>query len=78
MLSDTFTTGTAAKVAHLSQQSIIRACDTGVLQCFKVPGSTHRRIPRHALIRFMCAHGIPFDMLTLTEQEKALVEGLTT
>ena len=77
-MHDTFTTGQAARVTHLSQQTIIRACDMGALKHFRVPGSRFRRVMRADLIKFMCAHGIPFDALALTEQEKALVEGLTT
>jgi len=48
-----FTTGEAAKICNVSQQTIIRCFDNGRLQGFKVPGSRFRRIPRGELLRFM-------------------------
>ena len=48
-----FTTGEAAKICNVSQQTIIRCFDNGRLQGFKVPGSRFRRIPRAELLRFM-------------------------
>ena len=46
-----FTTGEAAKICKVSQQTIIRCFDNGQLKGFRVPGSSKfRRIPRdHAL-----------------------------
>jgi len=58
-----FTTGEAAKVCNVSQQTIIRCFDSGRLQGFRVPGSRFRRIPRHGLIRFMKENDIPLDSL---------------
>lgn len=49
----TFTTGEAAAICKVSQQTIIRCFDAGRLQGFRVPGSKFRRIPREELIRFM-------------------------
>ena len=48
-----FTTGEAAKICKVSQQTIIRCFDSGRLHGFKVPGSRFRRIPRSELLRFM-------------------------
>jgi excisionase family DNA binding protein len=48
-----FTTGEAAKICNVSQQTIIRCFDSGRLHGFKVPGSRFRRIPREELVRFM-------------------------
>ncbi len=58
-----FTTGEAAKVCNVSQQTIIRCFDSGRLEGFRVPGSRFRRIPRAELIRFMQKNGIPTDRL---------------
>ena len=58
-----YTTGEAAEVTRLSQQTIIRCFDNGQLQGFRVPGSKFRRIPRDALVRFMREHNIPMDAL---------------
>ena len=56
-----FTTGEAAQVCKVSQQTIIRCFDKGQLTGFRVPGSRFRRIPREDLMRFMEKNGIPLD-----------------
>jgi len=56
-----FTTGEAAEVCKVSQQTIIRCFDAGRLKGFRVPGSRFRRIPREELIRFMKTNDIPTD-----------------
>ena len=48
-----FTTGEAAEICKVSQQTIIRCFDSGRLKGFRVPGSRFRRIPREALLQFM-------------------------
>jgi len=58
-----YTTGEAAAVCKLSQQTIIRCFDSGQLQGFRVTGSKFRRIPRDALIKFMKSNKIPLDGL---------------
>lgn len=58
-----FTTGEAASVCRVSQQTIIRCFDNGRLQGFRVPGSKFRRIPRDELLRFMRDNNIPTDAL---------------
>ncbi len=58
-----FTTGEAAEICKISQQTIIRCFDTGKLKGFLVPGSKFRRIPRDALIAFMKNNNIPNDVL---------------
>jgi len=67
-----FTTGEAARICRLSQQTIIRCFDSGRLEGFRVPGSTFRRIPRESLMRFMEANNIPTDALR-GDQIKLLV-----
>lgn len=58
-----FTTGEAAEICKVSQQTIIRCFDAGRLKGFRVPGSKFRRIPREELIRFMRENSIPTDDL---------------
>jgi len=58
-----FTTGEAAEVCKISQQTIIRCFDSGRLRGFRVPGSRFRRIPREELVRFMRDNNIPTDAL---------------
>lgn len=69
-----FTTGEAAEVCKVSQQTIIRCFDSGRLQGFRVPGSRFRRIPRGELIRFMRANDIPLDPLGGAERKVLLVD----
>ncbi len=56
-----FTTGEAAGVCNVSQQTIIRCFDAGRLKGFRIPGSKFRRIPRESLVAFMRENGIPSD-----------------
>jgi len=58
-----FTTGEAADICNLSQQTIIRCFDSGQLEGFRVPGSKFRRIPRASLVKFMEENNIPMDNL---------------
>ncbi len=58
-----FTTGEAAAVCKVSQQTIIRCFDNGRLGGFRVPGSRFRRIPREELLRFMRDNDIPTERL---------------
>ncbi len=67
-----FTTGEAAKICNVSQQTIIRCFDSGQLKGFRVPGSKFRRIPRDLLYKFMKENGIPTDALE-SGKRKALV-----
>jgi excisionase family DNA binding protein len=59
-----YTTGEAADVCSLSQQTIIRCFDNGQLEGFRVPGSKFRRIPHDKLIKFMEENHIPQDLLS--------------
>jgi excisionase family DNA binding protein len=69
-----FTTGEAAKICKVSQQTIIRCFDNGQLKGFRVPGSRFRRIPREALYRFMKDNGIPTDALESGKRKLLLVD----
>jgi len=69
-----FTTGEAAKVCKVSQQTIIRCFDNGQLKGFRVPGSRFRRIPREALYKFMKDNGIPTDALESGRRKVLLVD----
>jgi excisionase family DNA binding protein len=69
-----FTTGEAAEVCKVSQQTIIRCFDSGRLTGFRVPGSKFRRIPRDELIRFMRANGIPTEVLDTGRNRVLIVD----
>jgi excisionase family DNA binding protein len=79
-----FTTGEAAKICKVSQQTIIRCFDSGQLKGFRVPGSRFRRIPREMLYRFMKENGIPTDALEsgkrgilVVDDDQAVVDLIT-
>ena len=67
-----FTTGEAAEICGLSQQTIIRCFDSGHLGGFRVPGSKFRRIPRDKLLKFMKENKIPLDRLE-SDKVKVLI-----
>ena len=69
-----FTTGEAAKICKVSQQTIIRCFDSGQLKGFRVPGSRFRRIPRDQLYAFMRDNGIPTDALDSGRRKLLVVD----
>lgn len=69
-----FTTGEAAEICKVSQQTIIRCFDSGRLKGFRVPGSKFRRIPRDELMRFMRENGIPTEILTSGKRRILVVD----
>ncbi|MBE0536105.1 MAG: response regulator [Phycisphaerae bacterium] len=60
-IKDLLTTGEAADICNVSQQTIIRCFDSGRLTGFRIPGSRFRRIPRESLIKFMRDNNMPMD-----------------
>ena len=73
-LKDIYTTGEAADICKVSQQTIIRCFDAGRLAGFRVPGSKFRRIPREALIKFMKENAIPLDNLDSGKKKVLVVD----
>lgn len=76
-----YTTGEAAEICNLSQQTIIRCFDNGQLKGFRVPGSRFRRIPHESLVEFMRANRIPLDGLVgdvvrvlIVDDDKDIIE----
>ena len=68
-----FSTGDAAAICKISQQTIIRCFDSGKLEGFRVPGSRFRRIPRESLIKFMRENDIPLDLIEGADRRKVLI-----
>jgi excisionase family DNA binding protein len=66
-----FTTGEAADLCSLSQQTIIRCFDSGRLRGFRIPGSKFRKIPRDNLLKFMRENNIP--MMNMQTGKKRLL-----
>lgn len=56
------TTGEAARICRVSQQTIIRCFDDGRLKGYRVPGSRFRRIPRDSLRQFMKDMGMTWEV----------------
>jgi len=73
-MKDLFTTGEAAQICKVSQQTIIRCFDAGRLEGFRIPGSKFRRIPRQSLIKFMKANNIPLDNLESGKRKVLIVD----
>ncbi len=73
-MKNVFTTGEAAEICKVSQQTIIRCFDAGRLEGFRVPGSKFRRIPRHELIKFMKENDIPLDSLESGKKKVLIVD----
>src|ERR1041385_6935982 len=69
-----FTTGEAAEICKVSQQTIIRCFDSGRLRGFRVPGSRFRRIPRDAPIAFMKDNGLPPDAVDSGKSKLLVVD----
>jgi len=73
-MKDLFTTGEAAEICKVSQQTIIRCFDSGRLEGFRIPGSKFRRIPRQNLVRFMKDNSIPIDNLDSGKRKVLIVD----
>jgi len=79
-----FTTGEAAELCNLSQQTIIRCFDSGRLRGFRIPGSKFRKIPRDSLLKFMKENSIPIlssqsgkKRLLIVDDDAEIVELMT-
>jgi len=73
-MKDLLTTGEAAEICGVSQQTIIRCFDAGRLEGFRIPGSKFRRIPRHSLIKFMKDNNIPLSNLDSGKKKVLVVD----
>ena len=73
-IKNLFTTGEAAEICNVSQQTIIRCFDAGRLEGFRVPGSKFRRIPRENLIKFMKENNIPLDNIQSGKKKILIVD----
>lgn len=73
-MKDLFTTGEAAEICKVSQQTIIRCFDAGRLDGFRVPGSRFRRIPRQSLVKFMQENKIPLDAIESGKRKVLIVD----
>jgi excisionase family DNA binding protein len=73
-IKELYTTGEAAQVCSVSQQTIIRCFDAGRLEGFRIPGSRFRRIPRESLIKFMKDNDMPLDRFESGKKKVLIVD----
>ena len=73
-MKELFTTGEAAEICKVSQQTIIRCFDSGKVKGFRIPGSKFRRIPRQSLIAFMKENSIPINNLDSGKRKVLIVD----
>lgn len=73
-MKNLFTTGEAAEICNVSQQTIIRCFDSGRLTGFRIPGSRFRRIPRESLVKFMKENNIPLDNIDSGKKKVLIVD----
>jgi len=73
-MKDLFTTGEAAEICRVSQQTIIRCFDSGRLEGFRIPGSKFRRIPRRNLLKFMRENSIPLEAIGSGKKKVLIVD----
>ena len=71
-IKDLLTTGEAAEICNVSQQTIIRCFDSSRLEGFRIPGSKFRRIPRESLLKFMRDNNMPLGNIE-TGKKRILV-----
>jgi len=73
-MKELFTTGEAAEICKISQQTIIRCFDAGRVGGFRIPGSKFRRIPRQNLIEFMKKNNIPLEAIGSGKKKVLIVD----
>ncbi len=73
-IKDLLTTGEAAEICSVSQQTIIRCFDSGRLEGFRIPGSRFRRIPRESLIKFMRENNMPLNNVETGKRKILIVD----
>jgi excisionase family DNA binding protein len=73
LIKSVYTTGEAARICKVSQQTIIRCFDSGQLRGFRVPGSKFRRIPHDVLYKFMKENGIRTDAIERDKRKVLLI-----
>ena len=73
-IKDLLTTGEAAEICNVSQQTIIRCFDSGRLEGFRIPGSRFRRIPRESLIKFMRENQMPLNNVETGKRKILIVD----
>ncbi len=53
------TTTQVARICGVGNKSVIDWIDGGMMAGYRLPGSTHRRVPREAVVEFLNEHNLP-------------------
>jgi len=72
-----YTTGEVAKICRCSLHQIIRCTKKDLIPSYKLPGSTHRRIPPSGLYNYMTDNNIPTDRFPKEDIPKDALENLS-
>ena len=54
-----YTTGQIATLLHVAPRTVTKWCDSGRLKCYRLPGSTDRRIREEDLKFFLLVNELP-------------------
>ncbi|MFH1550084.1 MAG: response regulator [Planctomycetota bacterium] len=68
-----FTTTKVGKFCGVTQQTVIKWVDSGLLRGFRLPNSRDRRVTETALLKFMKKHSIPTEVLDDKLKTRVLV-----
>ncbi len=68
-----FTTTKVGKFCGVTQQTVIKWVDSGLLRGFRLPNSRDRRVTETALLKFMKKHSIPIEVLDDKLKTRVLV-----
>jgi excisionase family DNA binding protein len=71
MRTSTFTTSEVAKICQVSERTVAKWLDMGLLKGYRLPGSRDRRVTRDSLVRFFEENGIPLLLLEEFEAARA-------
>lgn len=69
------TTGDVAKICNVAPRTVSKWFDSGQLKGYRIPGSKDRRIPLSELVRFMKAHNMPTEALSVGKLRILVVDG---
>ena len=58
MPKSAYTTTDIARICSVAPRTVAKWIDTGMLQGYRVPGTTHRRVPTETLHQFLKDHGM--------------------
>ena len=68
------TTGDVAKICNVAPRTVSKWFDSGQLKGYRIPGSKDRRIPMNELVRFMKAHNMPIEALSVGKLRVLVVD----